>query len=582
MKQIKKLGFALLMALTVVSCMDLDINNNPDTPSSQTGSVSTRLPGVSFWMGQTYQTSGFFGALINQQITLSNRGDRYGSLAEWTAANNTAALYPYQAFFVGVGGTLADIYAMAEKEGAYHYMAISKLYRAMGFMVLADDLGEMSYLGALGSDLNPDYDDGKTIFYGCLDELEQAIELFKKTQEPGATPLSAGDNWNQGDVNKWIKLCYGLKARWLNNLTKKAEYNADEVLAALANAPQSNAESTVINHEDSDPNNTDNLWGDPVKQSYVWIWLCNWSRTYYVTKWYADILTNFDGKGIVDPRADKLIPSAQVGSDKHWLRSTGVDMQSDIRIGTNWTTPGPGVYSTATGTWSGDSAFISLRVSSTASPYTTVVADGTNINSGTFYVRPEAPTHFLCYPEMCFIKAEALFRKGDKSGAFTAYKDGVKAHIDLLNVHLSKWNDPSNIAKTPISDADRDSYLNTALGTANDLTLGKIMTQKFIALSFSHQSWNDMRRLDYGLASGVAPGAYPGWAEPYERTSGYNDSYKMYIPENKQYRRLAWVSHEFNYNNAKLAASHPHQLQTNIVSYPVWFDYPNDNYLNAE
>jgi hypothetical protein len=561
------------MTLAFASCMDLDINVDPDTPTSTSGSIATRLPGMQFWMGHTHQTTGVFAAMINQQITLSNRGDRYGSLAEWTAANNTASTYPYQAFFVGAGGTLPDVYAMAEKEGAYHYMGVVKLFRAMGFMVMGDVYGEMPYLNALGADINPVYDDGKTIFNGALAEVDEAIELFKQTQAPGATLLSAGDAWNNGDVNKWIKLAYGLKARYLNNLSKKADlYNPDAILAALDNAPKSNAENTLIHHENTASSVSDNLWGDDIKTNYIYIWLMNWGRTYYVTKWYASLLTDFDGKGIVDPRADKLIPSEQINGGTEWLRTPGVDMQSNIRIGTNWRNPG--TYDVATKKWTitetTDSTVISLSTKGIHSPtFRDVAEDGTIVNSGTFYARADAPTHLLCYPEMCFIKAEALLKKGDKPGAYEAYKEGIKAHIDLLNEELVDGD--ANIAKKKITTVERDAYLNSeAVGTAADLTLGKVMTQKFIALSFSNQNWNDMRRMDF------SPAIYRGWAEPYEHSTGFVDL--KYIPAGKQYRRLGYVSHEFNYNNGNLQASHPHALLDDIRSFPVWWDSASDNY----
>jgi hypothetical protein len=579
MKRIKYFAITLLMMLPFASCMDLDINVNPDTPTSTSGKVSSRLSAIQFWMGHTHQTTGFFAALVDQQITLAGRGSRYGSLAEWSAANRTASLYPYQAFFVGVGGTLPDMYAMAEKEGAYHYMGIVKLFRAMGFMVLCDVSGEMPYTEALGVNISPTYDDGKTIFNGALAEIDEAIEFFKRAQEPGASTLAEGDAWSNGDVNKWIKMAYGLKARWLNNLSKKADlYDPDAILATLENAPKSNAESTLIHHEYSTVSVSDHMWGDDIRSNYLYIWLVNWSNTYYVTKWYADLLVDFDGKGIVDPRADKLVPSEQIKGGTEWFRTPGVDMQSDIRTGTNFRTPG--TYNATTKQWeitaTTDSTVISLHTKGVHTPnFRDVAEDGTILNTGTFYVRPDAPTHLLCYPEMCFIKAEVLWRKNDKAGAYAAYREGIKAHIDLMNENLVATD--VNISKTKISDAERDAYLNSAaVGTANDLTFGKIMTQKFIALSYSNQSWNDMRRLDYGLAGGVAPGAYPGWAEPYEHATKYVDM--AWIPPGKQYRRFGYVTHEFNYNNANLAASHPRALMDDIFSYPVWWDYPNDDY----
>ncbi|MDR2474142.1 MAG: SusD/RagB family nutrient-binding outer membrane lipoprotein [Tannerella sp.] len=581
MKKIKYSLTALCMFLAMTSCMNLDINTDPDTPNSTSGNVASRLPAIQFWMGHTFQTTGFFAALMNQQITLARTAsaDRYGSLAEWSAANITASTYPYQAFFVGLGGTLPDVNAMAAKEGAYHYQAIVKAFRAMGFMILADVYGEMPYTNALTVEINPSYDNGKTIFNGALAEIDEAIELFGKTQEPGATPLSAGDVWNGGDVNKWIKFCYGLKARWLNNLSKKTDlYDPDAILAALENGPKSNAENTLINHELASVAVADHLWGDDVKTNYLYIWMLNWGRTYYVTKWYADILSDFDGKGIVDPRADKLIPSAQYNIDgvKTWKRTPGVDMATDIRIGTNFRAAG-----TYTDKWNvtetQDSFVVSMQSKGIHSPaYKDVADDGTVLNSGTYYARSDAPSHLMTYPEMCFIKAEVLFRRNDKNGAFAAYKEGIKAHIDLLNEKLIEGN--PNVALAKISATDRDAFLNSeAVGSANDITLGKIMTQKFIALSYSNQNWNDMRRLDYGMAGGVAPGAYLGWKEPYEHSTGYVDL--KWIPAGKQYRRLGYVSHEFNYNNHNLSASHPRALQDDIRSYPVWFDYPNDDYI---
>src|SRR5699024_11794226 len=88
----------------------------------------------------------------------------------------------------------------------------------------------MPYTEALGEAITPVFDDGKTIFEGCLQDIDEAIEYFNREQPVLATPLDKGDSWNNGDVNKWIKMCYGLKARWLNNLSKKTSiYDADEI-----------------------------------------------------------------------------------------------------------------------------------------------------------------------------------------------------------------------------------------------------------------------------------------------------------------------------------------------------------------
>ena len=168
---------------------------------------------------------------------------------------------PYQFFFVGAGSNFQDMEAKATAESAYHYLGATKAIRAMGFMLMVDWYGEMPYTEALGGAITPKFDDGKTIFEGCLSDIDQAIEYFKMQQPSTATPLSEGDSWNGGDVNKWLKMCYGLKARWLNNLSKKSNlYKPDAILLALENAPLSIGEGTTVSHIDDQADNLGDIF----------------------------------------------------------------------------------------------------------------------------------------------------------------------------------------------------------------------------------------------------------------------------------------------------------------------------------
>ena len=163
-----------------------------------------------------------------------------------------------------VSSNLIDLYNSAQKQGAYHYMAAADVFHALGFMEMLDLYGEMPYTQAGTGNPSPVPDDGKTIYNGCMAHLNEAISLFSKTQEAGAPALSAGDLWNSGDVSKWIKLCWGLKARYMLKLSKKSDlFNADSILYCLSKGPQSNADNTVgpgFNNSTV----TDYLEGDPV------------------------------------------------------------------------------------------------------------------------------------------------------------------------------------------------------------------------------------------------------------------------------------------------------------------------------
>lgn len=580
----------ILLLLSVVfwsSCSKswLDINDDPNNPSNAVASVDSRLPWIQHHFLYAQGTAGARASLITQQLTFVNSTGHQSMAAGWNPIAGMSTT-PYQFFFVASAANFKDLEERAAKEEAYHYIGAAKVIRAMGFMLMTDWYGEMPYTEALGEAVTPKFDDGKTIFEGCLAELDEAIAYFQMTQPVTATALSAGDSWNGGDVNKWLKLCYGLKARWLNNLSKKSSlYDPAAILDAISKAPLSNGESTVINHVDVATDNTgDVLFGDPLMASIVFDNV-SMNTNFRITKWYEDILTNFDNKGVEDPRADKLIPWAEFDSPKKFVRSKGVDMQSDIRMKAGPITPSYNataaplenngrtiepyswyINSANADRW-GDTVYVSFRSSSIGynKDVTDIFkwSDGTVAASGTFYSRPDAPTHLLTYSEMCFIKAEVLFKSGDKAGAFNAYKEGIKAHIELMNAKLTTYGNV-NPSKSPMSQDKIDNFLNNGIGTEGDITLGKIMTQKFIALSFSQQNWNDMRRHDYSNQ------AYLGWAIPYEYTVTAAAHQK--IPVGKQFRRVRQVSHEINYNAESLKASHPNALSDDVWSYPVWWD----------
>ena len=587
MKKILYTLLSITLLLTTFSCSEdwLDVNVDPNNPTNTLASINGRLAWIQHHFLYGQQVAGTRSSFITQQLTATSTVTRDGLASGWNA-NSSISTTPYQFFFVAAAANFPDLEEKAIAQEAWHYVGAVRAIKAMGFMMMTDWYGEMPYTEAVTESVTPKFDDGKTIFEGCLVDIDMAIENLKKVQGEGAPTLKEGDSWNGGDVDKWLKMCYGLKARWLNNLSKKTSlYKPDEILSLLASAASSNEQSTIVNHMDLVSDNVgDILFGDPLMTSIVFNSV-GMNTNIRVTKWYTDLLTNFDNKGIEDPRADKLIPWAQFNQGE-FIRSAGVDMQSDIRInkgpkGTSYNAKNESIESNGrtvpAHSWYindsdpqrwGDTIYVSMRGSSigyhgdTDDQYK--AADGNILATGTFYSRADGPTHLVCYHEMCFIKAEILFNRGDKPGAFAAYRDGIRAHMELMNDKLKTYNETVNPSKTPMDEAAITNYINTAIGTAADITLGKIMTQKYIAMSFMQQKWNDMRRLDYSST------AYPGWAIPYEYFK--NADAQTRIPLGKQYRRIMQVSHEINYNSANWLESHPHANDDDIWAYPVWWD----------
>ena len=335
MKNLKYLIIPVcIFILSATSCTDwLDVNTDPDNPNNESALVQNRLPWIehffSYSAGVTnYRSSCTAGVYYSSGAAPNAWGVTWGL----TAAGGSTTT-SYQTWFIEAAPNITDLYKKAQKEGAYYYMAAADVFHAMGFMQMLDLYGEMPYTEALSGIASPAYDDGKTIFEGCIAKLDEAIELFGKTQEPGATQFSIGDMWNNGDVNKWLKMCYGLKARYLLKLSKKTDFNAQAVLDCLAKAPQSNDENTKLLCFNISSDIPDYFLGDPVMTNPNWDYVA-YGSTQRISQYYFNLLTNLRNSGTIDPRMSKIVPatmsdirldaSGKVQSYK-WLRSKGVD-----------------------------------------------------------------------------------------------------------------------------------------------------------------------------------------------------------------------------------------------------------------
>jgi hypothetical protein len=331
----KNLKYIILFCIVVVgsaSCKKyLDVNTNPDNPNNQSVLIQNRLP----WIQHFYQyTSGVTNYRTSLQAgiyyTTSGSGNTFSTTWQCSTGNVTS---PYQTWFIEVSSNVVDMYNSAQKKGAYHYMAASDVFSALGFMEMLDLYGEMPYTQAATGNPSPAPDDGKTIYNGCMAKLNEAISLFSKPQEVGAPSLSSGDLWNNGDVSKWLKLCWGLKARYMLKLSKKADlFNADSILYCLSQGPQSNADNT-FGPGYNNSTVTDYLYGDPVVTNGNFDYAAYGSGQ-RISQYYYNLLTNMRGSGIVDPRMTKIVPASmtnvQLDASGHavsyaWNRSIGVD-----------------------------------------------------------------------------------------------------------------------------------------------------------------------------------------------------------------------------------------------------------------
>ena len=687
MKKILSIALSLILILGASSCKDwLDVNTNPNSPNSESATIELRLPWVQYYYAYSWAVASVRSNATTQIITTTNTNlgqfdgnNHISKLANWDP-HQDVNLTPYQHWFVGAASNIPDLITKSQENGSTHYEAAALVIKSMGFIMMVDLMGDIPYTQALTADVSPTPDKGEDVYAGCLADLDRAIELFSQPQEQGSTLLSAGDIWCGGDASKWLKLCYGLKARWLGNLSKTEQYNPQAILDAISKSLQSNSDNVKMTHANVDVGSDKGvLLGQTYGNSVIWR-NAAYNANERLNRWYVNLLTNFKGSGVEDPRADKLLPHMMTNvkltddewyiADYEWRRDEGVNIQgidegwkvsryegaairdlltyasADTKL--SYSIADIDKYYVSTDAFvaavekyykgaiinvTADAVEVTYRTGmmycEVADPqyvedikYVNYAADnvadafglsatdmscyysksdawtrdmGYVMGTSTFYARPDSDTDILTYSELCFLKAEVLFRQGDKAGAYDAYIAGIKSHFDRMNEKLRYWEGLGccttakgfdvSVSYAPMAQADIDAYMKSAAvkQSSATLTMSDIMMQKLIAMGFDYQNWNDMRRFNYYAGNIADFGVvYTEMSEPVFRTCT-NATFSADDQDDMFYvRRWQQCYYETDFNTTETEQfildnygqyGIEGQYDYKIYSIPVWWDW---------
>ena len=431
-----KLRFFILLIIAGVftSCEDyLDVNTDPNRPTvvpvkGLMSVASMRTATNTANMGNT--TSYFV-----QYLAGPNAGGNTDTHQEINPNGTWVGIY-------NVLSNLSDMELMAAEQGAPNYVGVAKIMKAINLALLVDSWNNVPYTDAFFvQTIKPTYDNGQQLYTEVFTLLSDGITELEKTE----TTLTMGtdDFMFQGNLSRWIKTAYALRARYLNHLSKTTAYDPDAILAAINNGLASNADNAKVVY--FDVANARNPWG-VVSMNQAGLVLDGW-----ISK---QIVEAMDGTtfGVVDPRMEFMFSKTQLGTFRGTTNGAGRD---------------PDV--------------VDLRL------------DASTLVESTFYANRISPVMVMTYAEQKFIEAEAYLAKGAgfNAQAYAAYLAGIAAHMDMLGV------DP----------ADRDAYINdpeVSVGDAN-ITLNLVMKEKYVAMFLHPEAWNDARRYDFQYEDMTVP-----------------------------------------------------------------------------
>jgi Starch-binding associating with outer membrane len=262
----------------------------------------------------------------------------------------------------------------AEANGNSNYAGIAKISMAYCLGVATDLWGELPYSQAFQGTKNftPVYDKQEDIYKNLQTLLDDGIADINKM---AGKSVGSDDYFYNGDMDKWKKLAYTLKARYYIHLTKAPGYTAatqaDLALTALQNGMQSNDDDLKFNYP-----------GDAGHETPLYIAFLPVS-TLVLSE---HLVEGFKARN--DPRLNPMIAPASA-TGLYTGRPIGA---TDLGTLEDYSLPGP------------------------------------------FYGSPTSAVYVINYSEALFIKAEATFIKSGAAAAQPIYQDAIRSHMEKSGI----------------------------------------------------------------------------------------------------------------------------------------------------
>ncbi len=347
------------------------------------------------------------------------------------------------------------------QEGNYTTRGMAEVMAALNAGLITDIFGDAPFSQAALAELsdgqpqylNPVLDSQESIYTAIMEYLDNAIVDLPQGDTNASGSVGNYDLLYQGDAEKWLKLAYGLKARYTMHLIERStdvDGDMQKVIDYVGKSFTSADEQAA--YAIYDDGNLNPLFD------------FEWSR---------------DGISASESMSEKLIARNDPRARRVYFDSS------------SW-----GHYLTT------DAGF---NPASNGSP----VQSQYIYNYSVYVYAQTAPTLLLSYHELLFLEAEALCRLGKETDAEPVLKEAVAAAIANTEVAVTaamtaptilSYGGLEDISADAISRDESDEYFENnvkPLFEAN--ALKEVMIQKYIAFwgasGESTECYNDIRRM---------------------------------------------------------------------------------------
>ncbi|MBR9855374.1 MAG: SusD/RagB family nutrient-binding outer membrane lipoprotein [Algicola sp.] len=358
------------------------------------------------------------------------------------AAGQTSASGLWSQVYLYVLPNLEVVKAKAAETGANHIDAVADILIAANIGIATDTWDNIPYSDASGGPENnfSTFDTQESIYTEIFSLLDGAIAKLNGADDSGFV-LGSSDLIYGGDIDKWLRAAYSLKARYQLHLVNKGIVSAADVLATAQNGFTSNDDNFAMYYDDQ-----------------------------RINPWYSEEILARSTGNLSKDIASQIVSS--MNGDYYPFEGGVVEIDPRLPLFAE----------------NGDEAEYKGFVSGGGG----VAPDGTDANArfraDGFYTSIDSPLMLITYAEVEFIKAEAAFLAnggtttsvGSSATAYTAYMDGIAASMDMYGVDGADY----------MADGAID------VGEAT-LSLHHIMKEKYIHNFLNPETFVDYRRYDF-------------------------------------------------------------------------------------
>jgi len=227
----KKSFLYIAASLLLLTGCNLDINENPNYPSSSDVTADLIFPSVENAIAdvvgdQMFNYAGFFAQYFEQKPS----ANQYNDLAELNI-NESSNLFD-RCYRLLYAGALQDVKEIMSRDISEGDAFICTVMRAYAYQLLVDNLDQCPYTEALqGSSNNmPAWDAGKDVYVGVLAEMDAAEAALTD----GTKTITLTDPMLNKDIDAWIVFANQLRLRMYMRLYDSGDNSYQDKAIAVA------------------------------------------------------------------------------------------------------------------------------------------------------------------------------------------------------------------------------------------------------------------------------------------------------------------------------------------------------------